>query len=61
MADTLADALIGWLTDCRLILSSAFARALGRRDALVSLGRYALCGVAAPQELFTPDPTATGA
>ncbi|MGE0420825.1 MAG: adenylate/guanylate cyclase domain-containing protein [Reyranellaceae bacterium] len=43
--------------DCKVILSSAFARALGRRDALVSLGRYALRGVALPQELFTPDPT----
>jgi adenylate cyclase len=47
--------------DCKVILSSAFARALDRRDALVSLGRYALRGVAAPQELFTPDPTAGGA
>jgi adenylate cyclase len=47
--------------DCKVILSSAFARALDRRDALVSLGRYALRGVSAPQELFTPDPTATGA
>jgi adenylate cyclase len=44
--------------DCKVILSSAFAQALSRRDALVSLGRYALRGVAAPQELFTPDPTA---
>ena len=35
----------------------AFAQALGRRDALVSLGRW-LRGVALPQELFTPDPTA---
>ena len=43
--------------DCKVILSSAFAQALGRRDALVSLGRYALRGVASPQELFTPDPT----
>lgn len=38
-----------------LLLSSAFAAALGRefRDRLVSVGRYALRGVAQPQELFT--------
>lgn len=47
--------------DCKVILSSAFVRALGRRHALVSLGRYALRGVASPQELFTLDPTAGGA
>jgi len=43
--------------DCKVILSSAFAQALARPDALVSLGRYALRGVASPQALFTPDPT----
>jgi adenylate cyclase len=47
--------------DCKVILSSVFAQALDRRDALVSLGRYALRGVAAPQELFTPDPTVADA
>lgn len=42
--------------DWPIIVSSAFARAAGpRRDRLVSLGRYALRGVARPQELFTID------
>jgi len=40
----------------RVIVSSAFAEAAGvRRRDLVSLGRYALRGVGAPQELFTID------
>lgn len=43
--------------DQRVIVSSAFAEACGgKRDRLVSLGRYALRGVARPQELFTLDP-----
>lgn len=42
--------------DWPIIVSSAFAKAAGpRRDRLVSLGRYALRGVARPQELFTID------
>jgi adenylate cyclase len=42
--------------DQQVIVSSAFAGAAGRRRAdLVSLGRYALRGVGAPQELFTLD------
>ncbi len=45
--------------DQRIIVSSAFASACGgKRDHLVSLGRYALRGVARPQELFTLDPEA---
>ncbi len=45
--------------DQRVIVSSAFAEAAGnRRTELVSLGRYALKGVARPQELFTLDPGA---
>jgi adenylate cyclase len=41
-----------------VLLSSSFADALGSdlRPRLVSVGRYALRGVAQPQELFTPDP-----
>ena len=41
-----------------LLLSSSFADALGpeMRSRLVSVGRYALRGVAQPQELFIPDP-----
>jgi adenylate cyclase len=41
-----------------VLLSAAFAAALGPelRPRLVSLGRYALRGVALPQELFTPEP-----
>ena len=43
--------------DQRIIVSSAFAATCGpKRDHLVSLGRYALRGVARPQELFTLDP-----
>jgi adenylate cyclase len=40
-----------------IIVSSAFATAAGAaRSQLVSLGRYAMKGVARPQELFTVDP-----
>jgi len=40
-----------------VIVSSAFAEAAGgARERLVSLGRYAMKGVARPQELFTLDP-----
>jgi adenylate cyclase len=41
-----------------LLLSASFADALGpdMRRRLVSVGRYALRGVAQPQELFTPEP-----
>jgi adenylate cyclase len=41
-----------------LLLSASFADALGSemRRRLVSVGRYALRGVAQPQELFTPEP-----
>jgi adenylate cyclase len=44
--------------ECDLLLSAAFAGTLGAemRPNLVSLGRYALRGVAQPQELFTPEP-----
>jgi len=39
-----------------VIVSSAFAQAAGEaRARLVSLGRYAMKGVAKPQELFTLD------
>jgi adenylate cyclase len=42
--------------DQDIVLSSAFAEAAGpARDRLVGLGRYALRGVARPQELFTLD------
>jgi len=41
-----------------LILSSTFADALDpeMRRRLISVGRYALRGVAQPQELFVPEP-----
>ncbi len=41
-----------------VLLSASFADALGSnmQNRLVSVGRYALRGVAQPQELFTPDP-----
>jgi adenylate cyclase len=41
--------------DQPVLLSNAFAAALGRDRALVSVGRYALRGVSKPQELFTLD------
>jgi adenylate cyclase len=40
-----------------LLVSAAFADVDGMRDQLVSVGRYALRGVADPQELFTLDPS----
>ena len=50
------EALCGSL-DQAVIVSSPFAEAAGEaRDRLVSLGRYAMKGVARPQELFTLDP-----
>ena len=46
--------------DKNVIVSSAFADAAGEaRRQLVSLGRYAMKGVARPQELFTLDPDAS--
>ncbi|HTZ35449.1 MAG TPA: adenylate/guanylate cyclase domain-containing protein [Stellaceae bacterium] len=46
--------------DRRLLVSEAFAAASAEPDraVLVSVGRYALRGVARPQHLFTRDPTA---
>ena len=45
--------------DQAVIVSSAFAAAAGAaRDRLVSLGRYAMKGVARPQEMYTLDPGA---
>jgi adenylate cyclase len=43
--------------DQPMLVSEAFANVNGMRDRLVSVGRYALRGVAQPQELFTLDPT----
>jgi adenylate cyclase len=42
--------------DQPVLMSSAFADVPGIRRRLVSVGRYALRGVAHPQELFTLDP-----
>jgi adenylate cyclase len=43
--------------DQPMLMSSAFAERVGRgRDHLASVGRYALRGVARPQELFAIDP-----
>jgi adenylate cyclase len=43
--------------DQAVIVSSAFAEAAGEaRARLVSLGRYAMKGVARPQEMYTLDP-----
>jgi len=41
-----------------VLLSASFAEAVGPeiRRRLVSAGRYALRGVAQPQELFIPEP-----
>jgi len=51
------EALCGSL-DQSVIVSTAFAEAAGEaRSRLVSLGRYAMKGVARPQELFTLDPS----
>ena len=51
------EALCGSL-DQHVIVSNAFAQAAGdeARPRLVSLGRYAMKGVARPQELYTLDP-----
>jgi class 3 adenylate cyclase len=50
------DALCASL-DQTVIVSWAFAEAAGEgRRRLVSLGRYAMKGIARPQELFTLDP-----
>src|SRR6185436_4953234 len=50
------EALCGSLEQA-VIVSTAFAEAAGdARNRLVSLGRYAMKGVARPQELFTLDP-----
>jgi adenylate cyclase len=50
------EALCGSL-DQKVIVSWAFADAAGdARSALVSLGRYAMKGIAQPQELFTLEP-----
>jgi adenylate cyclase len=42
--------------DQRILMSAAFAEALGDPRRVVSVGRYALRGVGRPQELFTLDP-----
>ncbi len=42
--------------DQPVLISSAFAEVGDMKRHLVSVGRYALRGVARPQELFTPDP-----
>jgi adenylate cyclase len=44
--------------DQPVLMSSAFAEACGIRHRLISVGRYALRGVAQPQELYTFDPEA---
>jgi adenylate cyclase len=44
--------------DQSVLMSSAFANVEGIKRRLVSVGRYALRGVAHPQELFTFDPDA---
>ena len=44
--------------DQPVLMSSAFASVEGIKRRLVSVGRYALRGVAHPQELFTFDPDA---
>jgi adenylate cyclase len=44
--------------DQPVLMSSAFADVGDMRCRLVSVGRYALRGVAHPQELFTLDPDA---
>ena len=44
--------------DQPILMSAAFADVDGIKRRLISVGRYALRGVAHPQELFTLDPTA---
>jgi adenylate cyclase len=46
--------------DQPLLMSAAFANVGNIKSRLVSVGRYALRGVATPQELFTLDPSAVG-
>jgi adenylate cyclase len=41
--------------DQPILISSSFAQSLPEPRPLVSVGRYALRGVGAPQELFTLD------
>jgi adenylate cyclase len=43
-----------------VLVSEAFANVEGVRRRLVSVGRYALRGVAQPQELFTLDRAQAG-
>ena len=43
-----------------MLVSEAFADVDGMRGRLVSVGRYALRGVAQPQELFTLDSAQAG-
>jgi adenylate cyclase len=43
-----------------MLVSEAFAKVDGMRARLVSVGRYALRGVAQPQELFTLDAAQAG-
>jgi adenylate cyclase len=42
--------------DQPVLMSSAFADLEGIKHRLISVGRYALRGVAHPRELFTLDP-----
>jgi adenylate cyclase len=46
--------------DQPVLISSAFAEVDGIRRRLISVGRYALRGIAHPQELFTLDPETVG-
>jgi adenylate cyclase len=46
--------------DQPVLISAAFAAALGSTGGLVSVGRYALRGVGHPQDLFTVDPDDDG-
>jgi adenylate cyclase len=46
--------------DQPVLVSEAFAKVDGMRERLVSVGRYALRGVAQPQELFTLDSAPDG-
>jgi adenylate cyclase len=45
--------------DQPVLVSETFANVDGMRSHLISVGRYALRGVARPQELFTLDPART--
>jgi adenylate cyclase len=46
--------------DQPVLMSSAFANVEGIKHRLISVGRYALRGIAHPQELFTLDPETVG-